>query len=166
MTYGIGIIITERIVAAAVSDDAISGSLRAYPEDSSNTDSLQGVPVETIVKTTLQQVQQIELTGTPTHVGVGIPGIVRNGIIEDSPNLIQFKGVDMQGLVTEAFTPAFGKLSVSIFNDADVMAAGIAATRGHLDRLIRVWTLGNGIGFGRYPARGRRLGSRAFCRDT
>jgi predicted NBD/HSP70 family sugar kinase len=33
------------------------------------------------------------------------------------------------------------------------MAAGIAASRGHLDRLIRVWTLGNGIGFGRYPFR-------------
>ncbi len=33
------------------------------------------------------------------------------------------------------------------------MAAGIAATRGHLDRFIRVWTLGTGIGFGRYPFR-------------
>ena len=32
------------------------------------------------------------------------------------------------------------------------MAAGIAATRGQLDKLIRVWTLfGNGVGFGRYP---------------
>ncbi|MGI8962007.1 MAG: ROK family protein [Bryobacteraceae bacterium] len=153
MAYGIGIIITERIAAAAVSDNAISGLLHVYPEDSSNTDSMQGVPVDTIVKSTLQQVQQIALTGTPTHIGVGIPGIVRNGIVEDSPNLIQFKGVNMQALITEAFTPAFGKLSVSIFNDADVMAAGIAATRGHLHRLIRVWTLGNGIGFGRYPSR-------------
>lgn len=153
MAYGIGIIITERIAAAAVSDDAISGLLHVYPEDSSRTDSLQGVPAEIIVRTTLQQVQQIELTGTPTHIGVGLPGIVRNGIVEDSPNLIQFKGVNMQALVTEAFTSTFGKLSVSIFNDADVMAAGIAATRGHLARLIRVWTLGNGIGFGRYPSR-------------
>jgi glucokinase len=153
MAYGIGIIITERIAAAAVSEDAISGPLRVSPEDTSNTDSLQGVPVESIIKTTLQQVQQIELTGTPTHIGVGIPGIVRNGIVEDSPNLIQFKGVNMQTLMTEAFTPVFGKLSVSIFNDADVMAAGIAASRGHLNRLIRVWTLGNGIGFGRYPSR-------------
>jgi glucokinase len=40
---------------------------------------------------------------------------------------------------------------VRIFNDADVMAAGIAATQGQLDKFIRVWTLGNGIGFGRYP---------------
>jgi glucokinase len=33
------------------------------------------------------------------------------------------------------------------------MAAGIAATRGKLQKLIRVWTLGNGVGFGRYPWR-------------
>ncbi len=31
------------------------------------------------------------------------------------------------------------------------LAAGIAAVRGQLDRLIRVWTLGTGVGFGRYP---------------
>jgi glucokinase len=153
MAYGIGILITERIAAAAVSDDAISGLLRVYPEDSSRTDSLQGIPAENIVRITLEQVQQIELTGTPTHIGVGLPGIIRNGIVEDSPNLIQFKGVNMQALVREAFGPTFGNVSVSVFNDADVMAAGIAATRGHLARLIRVWTLGNGIGFGRYPSR-------------
>jgi len=40
---------------------------------------------------------------------------------------------------------------VRIFNDADVMAAGIAASQGKLNKLIRVWTLGNGIGFGRFP---------------
>jgi predicted NBD/HSP70 family sugar kinase len=32
------------------------------------------------------------------------------------------------------------------------MAAGIAATQGKLDKLTRVWTLGNGVGFGRYPS--------------
>lgn len=153
MAYGIGILITESITAGAVSDNAITGATRLYPEESSKVDSLHGLPVETIIKITVDQVRQIELRETPTHIGVGIPGIVRNGIVEDSPNLIQFKGANMQSLLTEAFTPAFGKLSVSIFNDADVMAAGIAASRGYLDRLIRVWLLGNGIGFGRYPLR-------------
>ncbi len=36
-------------------------------------------------------------------------------------------------------------------NDADALAAGIAATRGSLDDLMRVWYLGDGIGFGRHP---------------
>jgi glucokinase len=57
----------------------------------------------------------------------------------------------MQELVTQAFAPVYGPVPVSVFNDADAMAAGIAAVHGQLDRLIRVWTLGTGIGFGRYP---------------
>jgi glucokinase len=40
---------------------------------------------------------------------------------------------------------------IRIFNDADANAAGIAATRGQLHKLIRVWTIGDGVGFGRYP---------------
>jgi predicted NBD/HSP70 family sugar kinase len=151
MAYGIGILIAERIVAAAVRDNAISGPLRVHPEDPSRTDSLQGVPVEKIIQTTLEQIQQLELTDKPAYIGVGMPGIVQNGVVEDSPNLVQLKGARMQALMTEAFAPVFGDVSVSIFNDADAMAAGIAAMGGHLDRFIRVWTLGNGIGFGRYP---------------
>jgi predicted NBD/HSP70 family sugar kinase len=40
---------------------------------------------------------------------------------------------------------------VSVCNDADATATGIAAQRGQFERFIRVWTLGQGIGFGRYP---------------
>jgi glucokinase len=36
-------------------------------------------------------------------------------------------------------------------NDADGMAAGLASAHGKLDSMIRVWTLGVGIGYGRYP---------------
>ena len=38
-----------------------------------------------------------------------------------------------------------------MLNDADGVAAGLAARHGKLDRMIRVWTLGVGIGYGRYP---------------
>ena len=37
---------------------------------------------------------------------------------------------------------------VHIANDADAIAAGVAATRGKLDKLTRVWTIGKGIGCG------------------
>ena len=40
---------------------------------------------------------------------------------------------------------------LTVSNDADAVAAGIAATHSGLDKLIRVWTLGEGIGFGHYP---------------
>ena len=40
---------------------------------------------------------------------------------------------------------------VHIANDADAIAAGVAATHGRLEKLTRVWTIGNGIGYGRWP---------------
>jgi len=43
------------------------------------------------------------------------------------------------------------KTPVHIANDADAIAAGVASTRGQLNKLTRVWTIGNGIGYGRWP---------------
>ena len=40
---------------------------------------------------------------------------------------------------------------VYVGNDADAIAAGVAATHGQMNKLTRVWTLGNGIGYGRWP---------------
>ena len=151
MANGIGIFITERIAAAVITNNKISGQVRWNAENGGASDSLHGIPAEIIVKMMVEQVQQLQVNEAPECVGVGLPGIVRNGSVEDSPNYIQFKGMNMQAMVAEAITPLFGEVPVSIYNDADVMAAGIAATRGHLDRLIRVWTLGTGIGYGRYP---------------
>jgi predicted NBD/HSP70 family sugar kinase len=154
MAHGIGIVITERIALAIVSGNAVSGSLRLHPEDDGAvSDSLRGVPAESIVQMIAEQVRKLGMKEAPSHIGLGIPGIVRSGVIEDSPNLLQFKGLNMKELMTNAFAPLFGRVPVSVFNDADAMAAGIAATHGHLDRLIRVWTIGTGIGYGRYPFR-------------
>jgi glucokinase len=151
MANGIGIFITERIAAAVISNNTISGAIRSNAENGGASDSLHGIPAEIIVKLMVEQIQQLEIAKSPDWIGVGLPGIVRNGTVEDSPNYVQFKGMNMQALIADAVTPLFGNVPVSIYNDADVMAAGIAATRGHLDRLIRVWTLGTGIGYGRYP---------------
>ncbi len=151
MSNGIGIFITERIAAAVISNNAISGSVCSNAEDGGVSDSLHGLPAEIIVKMMVEQVRQLKVEEPPACIGLGLPGIVRQGVVEDSPNYIQFKGMNMQTMMTDAIEPLFGNVPVSIFNDADAMAAGIAATRGHLDRLTRVWTLGTGIGYGRYP---------------
>jgi predicted NBD/HSP70 family sugar kinase len=76
---------------------------------------------------------------------------VRNGVVEDSPNLQQIKGVRLADALGEALLAQGISTPVHVLNDADAVAAGLAASGGHLDRLIRVWTLGNGIGYGRWP---------------
>lgn len=152
MALGIGILITERISAAVVSDHEIVGQAKHRPDDNDiGVDSLRGVPGEKVAQWIGELVHQFDLPKKPEFLGVGMPGIIRNGFVEDSPNLVQFKGLNMKALVSENLEASLGKIPVSVFNDADVMAAGLAATQGHLDRLIRVWTLGTGIGYGRYP---------------
>src|SRR5207247_6939546 len=84
-------------------------------------------------------------------VGVGFPGINRNGLIEESPNLSQAKGLNLGEALTQSLNQKGMSAAARIMNDADSLAAGIAASRGQLDQLVRVWFLGAGIGLGRYP---------------
>ena len=151
MAHGIGISVTERLAAAVIADHAVTGDLIVEPDDGLGTNSLSGVPADMIVQRIAALLERLELKEKPTHVGLAMPGIIRNGVVEDSPNLVQFKGLNIQALLSEALSPLFGDLPVSVTNDANAMAAGMAASRGYLDRLIRLWFLGTGIGFGRYP---------------
>jgi predicted NBD/HSP70 family sugar kinase len=152
MSTGIGVLVAERIAAALTQNHKLASSVHAYPDDPLVTEALLGMPAEVIVANVVDVVRPLIKEGNPETIGVGFPGIIRNGSIEDSPNLAQLKGQQMQSLLESALRSVAPQLSVSIFNDADVVAAGLAAKRGQLDRLIRVWTLGNGIGYGRYPS--------------
>ncbi|MGH9613421.1 MAG: ROK family protein, partial [Bryobacteraceae bacterium] len=114
-------------------------------------DDLTGLPAEQIAHVIAKEVAALASGGPIDAAGVGFPGIIREGVIQESPNLPQMKGVDMRRTLASALAGLNISAPVSLYNDADIMAAGMAATRGHLDRLIRVWTLGNGIGYGRYP---------------
>ena len=151
MAHGIGISVTERLAAAVIIDHTVTGDLVVEADDALGANSLSGVPADIIVHRIAALLERLEVKEAPTHVGLAMPGIIRNGIVEDSPNLVQFKGLNMQASLAEALSSRFGKLPVSITNDANAMAAGMAASRGYLDRLIRLWFLGTGIGFGRYP---------------
>jgi predicted NBD/HSP70 family sugar kinase len=84
-------------------------------------------------------------------IGVAVPGFVRSGVVEESPNLPQMKGTRLADQLTAALKERGITAPVHIANDADAVAAGVAATRSRLDKLTRVWTIGNGIGYGRWP---------------
>jgi glucokinase len=72
-------------------------------------------------------------------------------VMEDAPNLPQLKGARIQELLSSQLRNHGVETAVTILNDADGVAAGLASEHGKLDSMIRVWTLGVGIGFGRYP---------------
>ena len=141
----VGVMASERIVAGLVEGNQVAGPVRIYPEPGSDSEGLYGVPAEEIADLLRKQIDLVTGGAAVEAVGIGFAGIIRDGRIEESPNLQQTKGFYLQGALSATFQ------RVMVLNDADAMAAGIAATRGKLESLIRVWTLGDGIGYGRYP---------------
>jgi glucokinase len=148
MGHAVGVLAMEHIAAGLVESDRVAGSLRLYPRDVTAAGALQSLPAEQIAEAICAEIQALAAGQPVDAIGVGFPGIIRDGVVEESPNLQHVKGFHLARAISSAFD---GSVRVLILNDADAIAAGIAATRGHLRRLIRVWTLGSGVGYGRYP---------------
>jgi len=151
MTTSIGVVVTEHIVAGRLQDQRITGKLLRYPADLDEVDALTSVPGGELVQILADEVATLAADGGVDAIGVAVPGVIRHGVVEDSPNLTQIKGMRMADELTRALSSKGITAPVHIANDADAIAAGVAATRGQLNKLTRVWTIGNGIGYGRWP---------------
>jgi glucokinase len=152
MAKTIGVVLSERVIAGLVVDHTLQGELCCFPTAEDDESALVELHTDGLIKVIAERV----LAARGTHhdisaVGVALPGLIRNGVVEEAPNLPQLKGARIAELLT-AELRSFGlHAPVNVLNDADGMAAGLAASMGRLSSMIRVWTLGVGIGFGRYP---------------
>jgi glucokinase len=153
MTIAIGVVMTEHVVAGRLVDNVLTGKPARYPADSDEGDALVTIPGGELVETLASLVASLA-TGDASPVeaiGVAVPGVIRHGVVEDSPNLTQIKGMRLAEELGKVLSERGITAPVHIANDADAIAAGVAATRGQLNKLTRVWTIGNGIGYGRWP---------------
>jgi len=139
----IGVMAGERVAVGVVEENRVVSTIARYPDG----ETLAETPAEDYVVRLRAAIETARAGQTIGAIGIGMPGIIRGGLIEESPNLQQLKGLNMR----EALASAFPSSSIMILNDAEAVAAGIAASRGELGKLVRVWTLGTGLGFGRYP---------------
>jgi glucokinase len=152
MSRTVGVLVMEHIAAGLVEGHKVTGPLKLFPEKAQSLDPLQSIPSADIAECIRGLIERVAGGEKLEAVGIGFPGIIRHGVVEESPNLQQVKGFALQAVLSSALKGKAAGVPVRVFNDADAMAAGIAATQGKLHQLTRVWTLGNGIGFGRYPA--------------
>jgi len=153
MTTAIGVVFTDHIASARLEDERLAGNLLRYPEDPEAIDPLEAIPDSDLVQILAAQIEILANSkpGPVDAIGVAVPGIVRRGVVEESPNLPQMKGVRLAAQLGAALEERGIAAPVHIANDADSIAAGVASTRDRLDKLTRVWTIGNGIGYGRWP---------------
>ena len=152
MAKTIGVILSERILCGIVVDYELQGAPLAFPEDTEDESALVELHTDLLVETICEQVRKAaDGAQDISAIGVALPGLIRNGVVEDSPNLPQLKGARIAELLQIQLRSHGMFAPVAVLNDADGMAAGLAAAHGKLDSIIRVWTLGVGIGYGRYP---------------
>jgi len=146
-----GVLVAEHVAAGLVENNQVAGGVKVFPEAGDSRDALLSMPADNIAAKIAELVMSLAAGSSLAAVGVGFPGIIREGVVEESPNLQQIKGFRLREALQSAFEANGAKIPVRVCNDADATAAGIAATRGVMGKLSRVWTLGNGVGFGRYP---------------
>jgi len=151
MTTAIGVVMTEHIVAGRLEDQKLTGKLLRFPADTNELDAFVAIPGGELVDLLAEQIATLSAGGPVDAIGVAVPGIIRHGVVEDSPNLAQIKGMRIASELTRVLADRGITAPVHVANDADAIAAGVAATRGQLNKLTRVWTIGNGIGYGRWP---------------
>src|ERR1700681_3296748 len=142
MSITIGALVTEHIAVAVVDNHQLADAIRRFPTQSDVSDTLETMHADEIVRRIAQEIELASAGKEVEAVGVGFPGISRNGLIEESPNLKQTKGLDLGEALTRLLNQKNISAPLRIMNDADALAAGIAATRGQLDKLVRVWFLG------------------------
>jgi glucokinase len=151
MPRSIGVVVSDHITLGLVDGDRVAGQVVRYPGERNAADQIRVMPCEELVRVQADEVKALA-EGEPLEaIGLAYPGIVRNGAVEDSPNFQQLKGYPMEQAMRDALAARGIHAKLAVSNDADVVASGIAAQHGRLDQLVRAWTLGNGIGFGRYP---------------
>lgn len=150
----VGVNAAGHIAAASVESEKIAGTIHRFPQGEHDPDSLTEMHADEIAERIQQQIITASDGQQVDSVGVAFPGIIRAGIVEECPNIPQMKGQDLASVLASLLANAGLNTQVHILNDADAMAAGIAAARGHLDKLVRLWFLGSGIGYGRYPQTG------------
>jgi predicted NBD/HSP70 family sugar kinase len=153
MTTAIGVVITDHIAAARLEDQRLAGKMLLSRDEPDSMDALAATPDRELVGFLAGLIESLASgkSGPVDAIGVAVPGFVRSGVVEESPNLPQMKGVRLAEQLSLALAERGVAAPVHIANDADAIAAGVAATRGRLDKLTRVWTIGNGIGYGRWP---------------
>ena len=155
--YTLGIVVADRLYAGLVRDNLLISSLQSFPEGDQSFEPEDSPLVEFHTDALVEAICELavrtagENKGEVTSFGVALPGLIRNGVVEEAPNLPQLKGARMAEVLSAKLSAHGVQVQVCISNDADATAAGLAAKYGKLDHRIRVWTLGTGIGYGSYP---------------
>src|SRR6185437_1181110 len=123
MAKTVGVVMTDRIVAGLIDDHRIVGALQNFPEkvegEPEQDDALVEMPADSLWEMICDHVVSLAPKGSGVKaVGIAMPGMIRGGAVEDSPNLPQLKGARVEDAVRAGLAARNLDYSVCAINDA------------------------------------------------
>src|SRR4051794_16130600 len=97
----IGVLATRYIWVGMV-DGASLGNVRMYPEPGNENIDLKSLPWEEMLRRIRELISAVRQGEPVDSIGAGFPGIVRCGVIDESPNLGQLKGLHIRDALAAA----------------------------------------------------------------
>src|SRR5262249_43337366 len=115
MSRTVSVLVQEHIAAGLVDSNKVVGSLKLFPEAAQSLDPLQSMPSADIAETIHGLVETVAAGEKLEAVSVGFPGIIRNGVVEESPNLHQMKGFALQTALNASLKSKTAGVPVRVF---------------------------------------------------
>src|SRR6202451_1576196 len=117
-TKTVGVTMSRRVVAGLIVDHKLSGALHYFPEDPDD-DAIVELPTDGVVEKICEQIIAAANGAKDIGaVGLAVPGLIGQGVVEEAPNLPQLKGTRIQELLTQALKSHGLEATVVIMNDA------------------------------------------------
>ena len=104
MTIAIGAVMTEHIVAGRLEDMRLAGETVRYPQDTEEIDALNALPVGDVVDILANEIVSVVNNAQIDAIGVAVPGVIRYGVVEDSPYLTLLKGMRLADELTRVLS--------------------------------------------------------------
>ena len=102
MAKTIGVVLSERVISGLVIDHKVVGDVLCFPvNDDENESALVEMHTDALVETICDQVKRARGEHRDiSAIGVAMPGLIKEGVVDDSPNLPQLKGARIKELLT------------------------------------------------------------------
>ena len=105
MSRTVGVLVMEHIAVGLVEGNKLAAPPNIYPQQGSSADALLSMPAESIGERIKQQIAEVTRGQKIEAVGLGFPGVIRNGVIRSddletrSPAMrLEYRGnVDLEG---------------------------------------------------------------------
>src|ERR1700741_1046694 len=102
MAKSVGVTLAEQVLSGLVVDHKLVGGMQRFPADENDHEAMIEMHTDALVEMVGEQVERAANGSKDiAAVGVAVPGLVKNGVIEESPNLPQLKGARIGDFLRE-----------------------------------------------------------------